>query len=65
MPRCLLQELLRAAEGQPWSDVQSLDWGRINDEDKKTNGGDLKTMPEHCDYRYLMQTEGKQSICCV
>ncbi|KAJ9106362.1 hypothetical protein QFC21_001508 [Naganishia friedmannii] len=51
-------ELLRAAEGQPWSDVQSLDWGRVNDEDKKTNGGDLKTMPEHCDYRYLMQTEG-------
>lgn len=56
------QELLRASEGQSWSDVQSLDWGKVNDEDKKEKGGDLKSMPEHCDYRYLMQTEGELGV---
>lgn len=34
----------------------------MNDEDRKEHGGDLKTMPEHCDYRYLMQTEGKSCM---
>jgi hypothetical protein len=42
--------------------VQSLDWGKVNAEGEKEHGGDLKTIPEHCDYKYTMQTEGKSVV---
>ena len=52
------QDLLRGSENQPWSDVQALDWGKVNQEDQKANGGDLKSPAEHCEYQYLAHVEG-------
>lgn len=54
------QELLRASENQPWSDVQSLDWGKVNEseEDRKAHNGDIKTPAQHCAYRFLAHVEG-------
>ena len=49
----LREELVRATADQPWADVQALDW-----HDKGSMGKDLKSMAEHCQYRYLAHTEG-------
>lgn len=46
------QQLLRASQGQPWSDVGDIDWGKA-----KESG--FLSPAEHCDYKYLAQVEGK------
>jgi len=54
------QELMRASENQPWSDVASLDWGKVNEDEegRKAHNGDLKTPAEHCAYQFLAHVEG-------
>lgn len=46
-------KLLEVTGGKSWADVKELGWG---DPDSMKN--DYKTMPEHCNYKYVAQTEG-------
>lgn len=49
----LRDRLIEITKGQPWADVVALDW-----HNKESMQNDLKSMPEHCDYKYLAHTEG-------
>lgn len=49
----LREKFLEATTGKPWADVKALDW-----KDKDSMANDLKSMPEHCQYKYLAHTEG-------
>jgi Glycosyl transferase family 90 len=49
----LRERLLEVTAGKPWADVLALDW-----HDKESMTKDLKSMPEHCQYKYLAHTEG-------
>jgi hypothetical protein len=49
----LRDRLIEMTKGKPWADIKALDWHNKESTDK-----DLKSMPEHCQYKYLMQTEG-------
>ena len=53
MGLALREKLVRATRDKPWADVQALDW-----HDAGSMAADLKSMPEHCQYRYLAHTEG-------
>ncbi|KAJ5201986.1 CAZyme family GT90, partial [Penicillium cinerascens] len=46
-------KLLEVTNGKSWADVKELGWG-----DPASMKNDYKTMPEHCDYQYVAQTEG-------
>ncbi|KAI9698837.1 MAG: hypothetical protein M1820_007344 [Bogoriella megaspora] len=43
------QHLIEAAEDKPWSDVKAVQWGKPDN---------FVGISEHCDYQYLIQTEG-------
>lgn len=45
--------LIAATKGKEWADVVSLDWRK-----KQSMAEDLKTMDQHCEYKYLAHTEG-------
>ncbi|RPA82257.1 hypothetical protein BJ508DRAFT_414288 [Ascobolus immersus RN42] len=47
------KDLLKYAEGKPWSDIKVLDW-----RNKKTIKTELLSMSDHCKYQYLIHTEG-------
>ena len=47
------EKLLNVTRDQPWADVKALTW---KNHDSMAN--DLKSMAEHCQYRYLMHVEG-------
>ncbi|KAJ6117908.1 Lipopolysaccharide-modifying protein [Penicillium sp. IBT 18751x] len=49
----LREKLIAVAANQPWADVKALNW---KDHDSMTK--DLKSMSEHCEYKYLAHTEG-------
>lgn len=55
-----MQDLLRASQDQPWSDVQRLDWGKVGQDEAERlkNNGDLKSPAEHCKYAFLAHVEG-------
>ncbi|KAK5076380.1 hypothetical protein LTR64_006140 [Lithohypha guttulata] len=53
MGLALRDRLLSVTTGKEWADVVALDW-----HDKDSMQHDLKSMPEHCDYKYLVHTEG-------
>lgn len=46
-------KLIKVTKGKPWSDVKAIDW-----KDTQSPESGYKTMPEHCDYKYVAQTEG-------
>ncbi|KAJ5293232.1 uncharacterized protein N7443_009185 [Penicillium atrosanguineum] len=46
-------KLLEVTSGKSWADVKELGWG-----DPASMKNDYKTMPQHCDYQYVVQTEG-------
>ncbi|KAK2875961.1 hypothetical protein FQN49_001482 [Arthroderma sp. PD_2] len=46
-------KLVEVTKGQPWADVKPIIW---RDEDSMKN--DLRSMPDHCEFKYLAQTEG-------
>jgi hypothetical protein len=56
----IIQELMRASENQEWSDVESLDWGKVNEDEagRKAHHGDLKTLAQHCGFQFLAHVEG-------
>ena len=47
------EKFISITKDKPWADVKSLDW-----HDKGSMAEDLKSMDEHCQYRYLAHTEG-------
>ncbi|KAI9649282.1 hypothetical protein NHQ30_001853 [Ciborinia camelliae] len=47
------RKFLRAVRGKAWADVKTLDW-----HDKASMKNDLKSMDEHCQYKFLAHTEG-------
>lgn len=47
------EKLINITHNEPWADVKVLNW---KDSDSMTH--DLKTMSEHCQYKYLAHTEG-------
>lgn len=49
----LRENFLKTAAGKPWADVMALTW-----REKESMANDLKSMPEHCQYKYLAHTEG-------
>ncbi|KAI1609289.1 glycosyl transferase family 90-domain-containing protein [Exophiala viscosa] len=49
----LRENFVAATADQPWADVKALTW---RDNDSMVN--DLKSMPEHCQYKFLAHTEG-------
>ncbi|KIW37586.1 uncharacterized protein PV06_10232 [Exophiala oligosperma] len=49
----LREQLLQTTAGKPWADVKALTW-----REKDSMANDLKSMPEHCQYKYLAHTEG-------
>lgn len=46
-------KLLAVTANKTWADVKELGWG-----DASSMKSDYKSMPEHCEFRYLAQTEG-------
>lgn len=46
-------KLLAVTANKSWADVKELGWG-----DASSMKSDYKSMPEHCGFRYLAQTEG-------
>jgi len=48
--------LIEAAKGQPWGDVQSIDWQNKTDVEEKRI-----SMEDHCRYMFVAQTEGKKN----
>ncbi|EEQ33050.1 hypothetical protein McanMca71_003766 [Microsporum canis] len=46
-------KLIEVTHGQPWADVKPIIW-----RDKDSMKNDLRSMPEHCEFKYLAQTEG-------
>ena len=49
----LRDRLIEITKGKSWADVVALDW-----HNKESMQNDLKSMPEHCNYKYLAHTEG-------
>jgi len=49
----LRTKLVKVAKGKKWADVLPIQW------DKPGSLAKGLTVPEHCDYQYLMHTEGK------
>ncbi|KAL9622891.1 MAG: hypothetical protein Q9160_002817 [Pyrenula sp. 1 TL-2023] len=49
----LRENFIEATAGKEWADVKALNW---HDQDSMAH--DLKSMPEHCQYKYLAHTEG-------
>ncbi|OAL71096.1 hypothetical protein A7D00_4759 [Trichophyton violaceum] len=47
------ERLIQVTRDQPWADVKPITW---RDNDSMQN--DLRSMPEHCRFKYLAQTEG-------
>jgi hypothetical protein len=49
----LREKLLEVSKGREWADVKTLDWHNKESTDK-----DLKSMAEHCQYKFLVNTAG-------
>ncbi|KAF7717414.1 Glycosyl Transferase Family 90 protein [Penicillium ucsense] len=49
----LREKLIKVTANQPWADVKALEW-RNHDSMRD----DLKSMSDHCEYKYLVHTEG-------
>lgn len=47
------KRLMEVTKDKPWADVKELHW-----HDRESTDADLKTIEEHCTYRYLMHVEG-------
>ncbi|KAG9236164.1 DUF821 domain-containing protein [Amylocarpus encephaloides] len=52
------EDLLRVTEGKYWADVKAVEWSTAT-EPKISNGASPVSMPEHCQYQFLIHTEGR------
>lgn len=48
------EKLMRITKDKAWANVKSLNWAS-----KGSMTSDLKTMDEHCQYKYLINTDGR------
>ncbi|KAA1132491.1 hypothetical protein PGTUg99_004623 [Puccinia graminis f. sp. tritici] len=46
----LREQLLEVSKGKPWNDIKPIVWQNLN--------GGLKTPEDHCNYKFLVHTEG-------
>ena len=49
----LREKFLKVTKDKPWADVKAIEWHNA-----ESMQSDLKTMDEHCQYKYLAHTEG-------
>jgi hypothetical protein len=52
------QNLVRAARGQPWADVEPLDWKSTPGGGSGSNASNALRIEEFCRYKYVVHTEG-------
>ncbi|KAJ3110394.1 hypothetical protein HK100_003053, partial [Physocladia obscura] len=55
------RKILLSMKDQEWADFQELNWRCIeqhNFDEHCKNHVDVKSIPDHCNYKFLMQTEG-------
>jgi hypothetical protein len=53
----LRKDLLRVTANKEWADVQDIEWANSTAVDQVTSGA--IAIPEHCQYQFVIQTEGK------
>lgn len=51
------EELLRVTESKAWADVKAIKWSNAKDPEINDGSSPL-SMPEHCQYQFLIHTEG-------
>jgi hypothetical protein len=54
----LRNDLLKVTQGKTWADVKGIFWKSATNLKAGSLGAAL-SMPQHCDYQFVMQTEGK------
>lgn len=52
------QNLVLAARGKPWADVEALDWGGSGNGKNKNGSSNVLPIEEFCRYKYVVHTEG-------
>jgi hypothetical protein len=55
------EDLLRVTEKKEWADVKSIEWSSAPDP-RVSDGSKPISMPEHCQYQFLIHTEGTSSL---
>lgn len=55
------EELMRVVEGKDWADVKDIGW-KGSTEVKAGDVGEAMSIPDHCLYQFVLQTEGR--LCC-
>lgn len=51
-------ELIRATEGKEWADVKAISWAGVSELTPEDQGKAI-SMPQHCQYQFVIHTEGK------
>jgi len=49
----LRKKLVEVSQGKKWADIKAIDWAQ-----KETLDKDGVSIPEHCNYQYVIHTEG-------
>lgn len=52
------KELINVAKGKQWADIKAIEWSG----NRLKSGSDVAkalSMPEHCQYQFVLQTEGQ------
>jgi hypothetical protein len=52
------EDLVEATEGKSWADVQGMGWAGNGGKEGASNIGDGMKISDHCNYQYLLYTEG-------
>ena len=52
------ESLIAFTKGKRWADVQSVEWATAT-QVRQSDKGKTLTIPENCQYQFLIQTEGK------
>lgn len=56
----LRKDMLKAVKGKDWADVEEIFWKSATVMKKESEKAAL-TMPQHCNYQFVLQTEGTPS----
>jgi hypothetical protein len=54
----LREDLMRVSKGRSWSDIHAIGWVNMTTMDEESQKRSL-TMTDHCNYRFLIHTEGE------
>ena len=55
------EDLLRVTKDKEWADIKAIEWSGAADP-TVSDGTKPLSMPEHCQYQFLVHTEGMNSI---